>query len=105
VVTAGRDGAIALFPFEPVRRIAVNAIGRYAVGSGDAFMAGLVSALAVGADPDAALTLATNAAAANAAIPGAGLLDATVLDGTVLDANALDSHRLDDDERSGRAWH
>jgi len=79
VVTAGRDGAVALFPFEPVRRIGANAIGRYSVGSGDAFMAGLVSALADGADPDAALIVATSAAAANAAIPGAGLLDSSLL--------------------------
>jgi fructose-1-phosphate kinase PfkB-like protein len=49
--------------------------GRYPVGSGDAFLAGLVAALDRGDDWPAALALALGAATANAELPGAGRLD------------------------------
>jgi sugar/nucleoside kinase (ribokinase family) len=49
--------------------------GPYPVGSGDAFLAGLVTALERGDEWDAALRLALGAAAANAELPGAGRLD------------------------------
>jgi fructose-1-phosphate kinase PfkB-like protein len=49
--------------------------GRYPVGSGDAFLAGLVTALDRGDDWEAALRLALGAATANAEMPGAGKLD------------------------------
>jgi fructose-1-phosphate kinase PfkB-like protein len=49
--------------------------GRYPVGSGDAFLAGLATALAAGDELDRALRLATGAGAANALVPGAGELD------------------------------
>jgi fructose-1-phosphate kinase PfkB-like protein len=49
--------------------------GRYPVGSGDAFLAGLVTTLDGGADWPAALAAALGAAAANAEIPGPGLLE------------------------------
>jgi fructose-1-phosphate kinase PfkB-like protein len=51
--------------------------GRYPVGSGDAFLAGLVVALERDEPWPAALRLALGAAAANAAVPGAGTLDAS----------------------------
>jgi fructose-1-phosphate kinase PfkB-like protein len=49
--------------------------GRYPVGSGDAFLAGLVVALDGGAGWGIALRLALGAATANAELPGAGRLD------------------------------
>ena len=49
--------------------------GRYPVGSGDAFLAGLVTGLDRGGDWDAALATALGAATANAEIPGGGRLD------------------------------
>jgi fructose-1-phosphate kinase PfkB-like protein len=50
--------------------------GRYPVGSGDAFLAGLVVGLERGDPLPGALGLALGAAAANAELPGAGALDA-----------------------------
>ena len=49
--------------------------GRYPVGSGDAFLAGLVTALARDEPWDDALRAALGAGAANAELPGAGVLD------------------------------
>jgi fructose-1-phosphate kinase PfkB-like protein len=49
--------------------------GRYPVGSGDAFLAGLVTALDDGASWEDALRLALGAGAANAEMPGAARLD------------------------------
>ena len=49
--------------------------GRYPVGSGDAFLAGLVTALDRGDDWEGALRLGLGAATANAEMPGAGKLD------------------------------
>jgi 1-phosphofructokinase family hexose kinase len=74
VVTAGVHGAAAWSGHSgqtvgpPARR------GAYPVGSGDAFLAGLVVALDAGHDLAAALGAAATAAAANAAVPGAGEL-------------------------------
>jgi 1-phosphofructokinase family hexose kinase len=74
VVTAGVHGAAAWSVHSghtvapPARR------GAYPVGSGDAFLAGLVVALDAGHDLATALRRATDAAAANAEIPGAGEL-------------------------------
>jgi fructose-1-phosphate kinase PfkB-like protein len=50
-------------------------LGRYRLGCGDAFVAGLVRALEEEAAPGAALDIATNTSAANSRIPGAGRLD------------------------------
>jgi fructose-1-phosphate kinase PfkB-like protein len=47
------------------------------VGSGDAFLGGLVTALDRGATWADALSMALGAAAANADVPGAGRLDRT----------------------------
>jgi fructose-1-phosphate kinase PfkB-like protein len=82
VVTAGVHGAAAwtTTPGQPagcpvtVRPPAER--GPYPVGSGDAFLAGLIVALDGGADLHRALHAATAAAAANAAVPGAGELPA-----------------------------
>jgi len=49
--------------------------GRFPVGSGDAFLAGLVVSLDRGDGWGEALQLALGAATANAELPGAGRLD------------------------------
>jgi fructose-1-phosphate kinase PfkB-like protein len=54
--------------------------GRYPVGSGDAFLAGLVVALERSDRWPDALRLALGTAAANAELPGAGALDAARAD-------------------------
>ena len=75
IVTLGRDGAVLLDPQGNGRAGSVAAEGRYPVGSGDAFLAGLVVALDGGAGRDDALRAALGAATANAELPGAGVLD------------------------------
>lgn len=74
VVTAGRQGAAAVFSDNSVHRVGPGALGNFPVGSGDAFLAGLVVALDRGADAAAALRSASAVAAANASVPGAGRL-------------------------------
>jgi 1-phosphofructokinase family hexose kinase len=75
IVTRGADGVVlcALDGSTWEGRLYVR--GRYPVGSGDAFLAGLVVALERGDDWEGALALALGAAAANAELPGAGRLD------------------------------
>jgi len=75
-VTLGRDGAVLVEPDGSSWHGSLVAGGRYPVGSGDAFLAGLVSALDSGNDWPEALAAALGAAAANAEVPGPGLLDA-----------------------------
>ena len=75
IVTRGRAGAVLVAPDGTAMAGRLDADGDYAVGSGDAFLAGLVVALDGGADWPDALRAALGAGAANAAIPGAGRLD------------------------------
>jgi fructose-1-phosphate kinase PfkB-like protein len=75
IVTRGRDGAVMVAPDGTALAGAADAEGRYPVGSGDAFLAGLVVALDAGAGWDDALRAAIGAGAANAEQPGAGRLD------------------------------
>jgi 1-phosphofructokinase family hexose kinase len=75
IVTRGRDGAVMVAPDGTALSGAAEAEGRYPVGSGDAFLAGLVVALDAGAGWDDALREAIGAGAANAERPGAGRLD------------------------------
>jgi sugar/nucleoside kinase (ribokinase family) len=58
-----------------VLRAAPPALGAYPVGSGDAALGGFLAALDAGGDWEAAMALASGAAAANAEQPGAGRLD------------------------------
>jgi fructose-1-phosphate kinase PfkB-like protein len=76
IVTRGADGAMIATPEGPVLMGRMYARGPYPVGSGDAFLAGLVVGLECGADWAAASRLALGAAAANAARAGAGRFDA-----------------------------
>ncbi|WP_344784845.1 1-phosphofructokinase family hexose kinase [Microbacterium kribbense] len=75
VVTDGAAGAIGVDPTgqwrarPPVR-------GRFAIGSGDSFLAGLLSSLCAGPGLADALRAATAAGAANTLTPGAGCFSA-----------------------------
>ena len=70
-VTRGPAGAVLVTPDGSALAGTLDAPGRYPVGSGDSFLAGLVVARAGGGGWDDALRLALGAAAANAAVPGA----------------------------------
>jgi len=75
-VTLGRDGAVLVAPDGSSWQGSLAAGDRYPVGSGDAFLAGLVTSLETGRGWPEALAAALGAAAANAEVPGPGLLDA-----------------------------
>jgi 1-phosphofructokinase family hexose kinase len=74
-VTHGADGMELALPDGTGLRAAPPALGGYPVGSGDAALGGFLTALDAGGTWEAALALASGAAAANAEQPGAGRLD------------------------------
>ena len=74
IVTRGEDGAVMVAPEGGRFAGRVDTRGSYPVGSGDAFLAGLVVALDAGAGWFEALRAALGAGAANAEQPGAGRL-------------------------------
>lgn len=76
LVTRGADGVVLAAPDGSVLEGSLYVRGRYPVGSGDAFLAGLVAGLDRGEGWDRALCLALGAGTANAERPGAGKLDA-----------------------------
>jgi 1-phosphofructokinase family hexose kinase len=76
IVTRGAEGAVVATPDGRALRARLYERGPYPVGSGDAFLGGLVTALERDDGWDAALRLALGAGAANAELPGAGRLDA-----------------------------
>jgi fructose-1-phosphate kinase PfkB-like protein len=75
IVTRGSEGAVSVSPDGRGVAAQVSEHGRYPVGSGDAFLAGMVVALDGGAGWDDALAAAVGAGSANAELPGAGVLD------------------------------
>lgn len=75
VVTRGAEGVVLAAPDGSLYEGRLYVRGRYPVGSGDSFLAGLVTALDRGDDWEAALRLGLGAATANAELPGAGRLD------------------------------
>jgi 1-phosphofructokinase family hexose kinase len=79
LVTRGADGVVVAAADGSVYEAVLYVRGRYPVGSGDAFLAGLVTALdgvgGRGIGWEEALRLALGAATANAELPGAGRLD------------------------------
>jgi 1-phosphofructokinase family hexose kinase len=75
LVTRGVEGAVLVTPDGTPLEGRTPAAGPYTVGSGDAFLAGLVVALDGGAGWPDALRAALGAGAANAELPGAGRLD------------------------------
>jgi len=76
VVTGGQEGALMIDPDGHMLRARLPIIGNYPVGSGDAFLAGLLTGNERGQSWAEALRLATAVAGANAEVPGAGLFDA-----------------------------
>lgn len=77
IVTAGVDGAVVAARDGTALRLTLDVHGEYPIGSGDSFLGGLLTALAVEPDDlEAAARLAVGAGAANALTPGAGVLDA-----------------------------
>ncbi|MDX6521813.1 MAG: hypothetical protein QOF08_2418 [Gaiellales bacterium] len=76
VVTRGADGLVAVDDEGRGWSGRGAGGGGYTVGSGDAFLAGLVCALARGEEWPRPLALALAAGAANAELPGPGRLDA-----------------------------
>jgi 1-phosphofructokinase family hexose kinase len=75
VVTRGSEGVVLATPDGTLFEGRLYVRGRYPVGSGDAFLAGFVTALDRGDDWESALRLGLGAATANAELPGAGSLD------------------------------
>jgi fructose-1-phosphate kinase PfkB-like protein len=75
IVTRGAEGVMLAAPDGSLYEGVLYVRGRYPVGSGDAFLAGLVVALDRGDGWEEALRLALGAGAANAEMPGAARLD------------------------------
>jgi 1-phosphofructokinase family hexose kinase len=75
IITRGAEGAVVVTPQGDVLQGRLYERGRYPVGSGDAFLGGLVTGLDRGEPWQQALRLALGGAAANAMVPGAGRLD------------------------------
>jgi 1-phosphofructokinase family hexose kinase len=80
IVTRGLDGAVGVAPDGRVLRISPPSIrGSYPVGSGDAFMAGVATAMLAGSPFEDAVRLGAAAAAANSLRRGAGRLEPTAV--------------------------
>src|SRR6266516_7705689 len=77
LVTRGAEGVVLAAPDGTLYEGMLYVRGRYPGGSGDAFLAGLVTGLETKEDWPAALRLALGSATANAELPGAGKLDPT----------------------------
>jgi len=75
LVTRGAEGVVLAAPDGTLYEGMLYVRGRYPVGSGDAFLAGLVAGLDRGDAWDRSLCIALGAATANAEIAGAGKLD------------------------------
>jgi 1-phosphofructokinase family hexose kinase len=75
IVTRGEHGAVMVAPDGEVVEGRTAAAGAFPVGSGDAFLAGLIVALDRGSGWEDAFRAALGAGAANAELPGAGRLD------------------------------
>ena len=75
IVTMGADGVVLIGPEGRAYEGVLYERGRYPVGSGDAFLGGLVVGLERAEGWPDALRRALGAATANAEIPGAGKLD------------------------------
>ena len=75
IVTEGPAGAVAVDAAGTWRAAPDPQPGRFAIGSGDSFFAGLLVALAAGAALPDALRSASAAGSANTRMPGAGVFD------------------------------
>lgn len=77
IVTAGERGAFAVTN-QHTWTVPPPSVGRFPIGSGDTFLAGLVVGLERGTSVPQALALASATAAANTQVPGAAILDASL---------------------------
>ena len=75
IVTRGAEGVMLAAPDGTLYEGVLYVRGRYPVGSGDAFLAGLITALERGDDWGDALRVALGAGAANAELAGAARID------------------------------
>ena len=75
IVTRGAEGVLLAAPDGTLYEGVLYVRGRYPVGSGDAFLAGLITALERGSDWEEALRVALGAGAANAELAGAARID------------------------------
>jgi tagatose 6-phosphate kinase len=75
IVTLGANGAVVVSAADAIHLVPPDVRGVYAVGSGDAFLAGLAVGLTTGATLLDAARLGVAAGTANAELPGAGVLD------------------------------
>lgn len=76
VLTDGPDGSIGLTADGQTYAVATPDLrGRFSVGSGDSYLAGLLTSLDRGEGLGSALRLATAAGVANAQVPGPGTFD------------------------------
>ena len=75
IVTTGASGSFAALEDGSLIEVRPPLCGRYAVGSGDAFLAGLAVIILRGGDLRSGVIHGTAAAAANSLVPGAGRLD------------------------------
>lgn len=91
VVTDGVDGAVAVSEAGALRAVPGER-GRYAVGSGDSFLAGLLAGLARSAGLGEALVLGTAAAAANTRRPGAARFTREDVDQALAGVTLRDEH-------------
>lgn len=75
IITDGSRGSAGIDSSGGWRATSTAEPGRYPVGSGDTFLAGILASLSAGEPMAEALLVASTAAAANAAIPGAADFD------------------------------
>ena len=80
VLTDGPHGAVAVTGTSALRAHGSARRGAFPVGSGDAFLGGLVAALDLDVDLDRALAQAMGCAVANAMAPGQGRFDRALAD-------------------------
>lgn len=82
ILTDGQHGSLGLCGDQRLRAqpLPEHRTGLFPVGSGDAFLGGLLTGLDRGEDLREALALATAAGAANAAVPGAGRFEAVAVE-------------------------
>ena len=78
VITDGSNGSVGIDETGAWRARLDAPAGRYPVGSGDSYLAGLLVALSGGAALPEALAAASGAAAANAQVPGAATFDSAL---------------------------
>lgn len=80
VVSLGKRGAVMRDDADARWRVTPPEMAPYPVGSGDALLAGLLSAKSLSTDWQGALRVGVAAATANALVPGAGRLDLEAMD-------------------------